>query len=229
MDTQQTVLQETVDNNVVVAELTDFGISKKTAEKFSKDYPQDYLLEKLNLVQWLVETSSKLVGKNPPGYLRRAIEDDYVAPAQYESPVDRSKRREVERQRRHEAEEEFRKSRERTERLLRQQHPSRPISGTDLTTETAWAETLAKLETQISRPIYETWLKGTLLLEIDGDTAVVSVPNTFTKDWLERRMYQSMARELTNVLGREVDIEFMPAEELASEGLEDNRKAPMTA
>ena len=67
------------------------------------------------------------------------------------------------------------------------------------------------------RSIYDTWLKDTRLVGMDGHTAIVAVPTESTKEWLERRMYQGMAKELTNVLGREVEIEFMPTEELTSE------------
>ena len=62
---------------------------------------------------------------------------------------------------------------------------------------------------------------------MDGHTAIVAVPTENTKEWLERRMYQGMAKELTNVLGREVEIEFMPTEELTSEECGENKKAPV--
>jgi len=32
---------------------------------------------------------------------------------------------------------------------------------------------------------------------------------TFTKQWMEQRLYQSIAKELIKVLGREVEIEFV--------------------
>ena len=216
----ETTTENTITENVVVAALINFGISKKTAEKLGDDYPHDYLLAKLNLVQWLVETGSRLVGKNPAGYLRRAIEDDYAAPPQYESPAHRTERQEAEQERRRVAEVEFRISQERIENLLREQHPTRPIPGTQLTTETAWAQTLASLQAQIPRPTYETWLRRTLLLDIESDTAFISVGSSFAKEWLEQRLYQAIAKGLSNVLGREVEIEFIthPTEELAIAG-----------
>ena len=132
----------------------------------------------------------------------------------------RTKRQETEQERRRVAEEEFRISQERIENLLREQHPTRPIPGTQLTTETAWAQTLASLQAQIPRPTYETWLRRTLLLDIESDTAFISVGSSFAKEWLEQRLYQAIAKGLSNVLGREVEIEFIthPTEELAIAG-----------
>jgi hypothetical protein len=73
-----------IDNDVVIA-LQNFGISKKQAVKLAKEHPHEYILEKLELVQWFRDTKSPLVAKNPAGFARRAIEEDYPAPPQYKS------------------------------------------------------------------------------------------------------------------------------------------------
>jgi hypothetical protein len=72
------------DNDVVIA-LQKFGISKKQAVKLAKEHEHEYILEKLELVQWFIDTKSTLVAKNPAGFARRAIEEDYPAPPQYKS------------------------------------------------------------------------------------------------------------------------------------------------
>jgi replication initiator protein A len=75
---------EDVNEDVVLA-LQNFGISKKQAVKLAKGHEHEYILEKLELVQWFRDTKSPLVAKNPAGFARRAIEDDYPAPPQYKS------------------------------------------------------------------------------------------------------------------------------------------------
>jgi hypothetical protein len=72
------------DNDVVIA-LQKFGISKKQAVRLAKEHEHEYILEKLELVQWFIDTKSPLVAKNPAGFARRAIEEDYPAPPQYKS------------------------------------------------------------------------------------------------------------------------------------------------
>jgi Replication initiator protein A len=75
---------EYIDDDVVLA-LQYFGISKKQAVKLAKEHPHEYILEKLELVQWFRDTKSPLIAKNPAGFARKAIEDDYPAPPQYKS------------------------------------------------------------------------------------------------------------------------------------------------
>jgi replication initiator protein A len=77
--------QQTDEDNDVVVALQKFGISKKQAVKLAKEHPHEYILEKLELVQWFRDTKSPLVAKNPAGFARKAIEDDYPAPPQYKS------------------------------------------------------------------------------------------------------------------------------------------------
>jgi replication initiator protein A len=80
--------QQTDEDNAVydvVVTLRNFGISKKIAERLAKEHEHEYILEKLELVQWFRDTKSPLVAKNPAGFARRAIEEDYPAPTQYKS------------------------------------------------------------------------------------------------------------------------------------------------
>ena len=215
-DTQQTVIQQTEEQHVIVVDtLTNFGISKRVAQKLIDTYPEDYLLQKLDLVQWMVETGSSLVGKNPAGYLRRAIEEDYLPPPQYQTPAARQKDEETlqaAQRRRQEAEEEHRRTQERLQKRLREEHPPQPVGEDGFTTESAWNLTLEQLKEQIPRPAFETWLINTMLLEVIGNTAQVMVPSQYALDWLEKRMYQSIARTLGGVLQREVEVEFVVPE-----------------
>jgi hypothetical protein len=81
---QQADEDNAVDYDVVLA-LQNFGISKKQAVKLAKEHAHEYILEKLELVRWFIDTKSQLVEKNPAGFARRAIEEDYPVPPQYKS------------------------------------------------------------------------------------------------------------------------------------------------
>ena len=199
-------------NNVVVDTLTKFGVSKRVAQKLVEAHPEDYILQKLDLVQWMVATGSSLVGKNPAGYLRRAIEDDYLPPPKYQTPAQRQKDEktlQAAQQRRQEAEEEYRRTKERLQQRSREEHPPQPVGKDGLNTESAWSLTLEQLKEQTPRPTFETWLRDTMLLEVEGNTAHVMVPSQFALDWLEKRMYQSIARTLGGVLQQDVEVEFI--------------------
>ena len=66
-----------------------FRVSLRVAVQLAHTCPEAHILTIRDFVQWLVETRSPLVGKNPAGYLRRAIEEDYAAPPKYKSPAQR--------------------------------------------------------------------------------------------------------------------------------------------
>lgn len=63
----------------------------------------------------------------------------------------------------------------------------------------AWQAVLGELELLISKPNFTTWFKGSGLVSYDEQTAVVCVPNTFTKSWLETKYHQHIVRALQSV------------------------------
>jgi hypothetical protein len=195
----------------VVNALQNFGISKKTAQKLAKNYPQDLILAKLDMVKWLVDTNSPLVSKNPQGFLVKAIEDGYLSepPRRYKVSKQQEERQKQELEQQRQAQDQFQRAREEAKQKLLEEHPPQPIENTDLTTASAWNKTLESLREQVSNVIYTGWLKDTLLLRLEEDTAFVLVSSHFAREYLEHRLYASIARTLENVIGYPVDVEFV--------------------
>ena len=69
-----------------------------------------------------------------------------------------------------------------------------------------WNASLGQLQLQVPRSSYETWLKGTLGLSIDGDLLSVGTPTTFASEWLERRMHQVIEDVVSGVAGRPIRV-----------------------
>lgn len=61
----------------------------------------------------------------------------------------------------------------------------------------------------MTRPSYETWLKDTKCIGINGDTIFIETPNGFVAETLEQRMYSLISSELREILDREIEIEFV--------------------
>ena len=59
-----------------------------------------------------------------------------------------------------------------------------------------WQAVLAKLELDISRPNFLTWFQQTGIKEIENGTALVFVPNAFTKEWLQNKYHNSILHTL---------------------------------
>jgi chromosomal replication initiator protein len=74
---------------------------------------------------------------------------------------------------------------------------------------TLWQETLVKLENELSKPSFETWLSSTRLLDIEVDTLIIGVPNEFAKDWLESRYAPLIRSTVQSILGQSMNLRFI--------------------
>jgi chromosomal replication initiator protein len=62
-----------------------------------------------------------------------------------------------------------------------------------------WQATLGELELTLSKANFTTWFKNTFISANDGGKVVISVPNTFTKAWLEKKYHDAILKALRNV------------------------------
>jgi len=231
---QQTVLQETEQQHVdvVIDQLAEFGISRRTAEQLASRYPEPYILQKLDFVQWLKEQRSSLVAKSPAGYLRRALEEDYQPPPAYKPPAQRQaeatakhRQLELEQEQRREAEAEFLRTREQARKALAKEYPPQQIPGTALTTETAWRQVLGQLQEQMTAANYQTWLKDTSLVSCDEATTLIVAPSSFVVEWLATRFSHLVEKELQQVLGFKVTTKYLAVSDLEKDNGQQPRRA----
>jgi len=75
-----------------------------------------------------------------------------------------------------------------------------------------WQEALTRIESQLSKPSFEAFLKAMRPLALEQDVFVFSVPSMFAKEWLEGRYRGLIAETLREVLTRGVDIRFVVTE-----------------
>ncbi|MDO8430005.1 MAG: chromosomal replication initiator protein DnaA [bacterium] len=54
-----------------------------------------------------------------------------------------------------------------------------------------WQNVLGEIELQVSKPNYVTWLKNSRLLDKQEGVALISLPNSFAKEWVENK-YQKL-------------------------------------
>jgi hypothetical protein len=208
--------QQAEEYDDLVVALQNFGISKKTTKRLAKNHPEQDILEKLELVQWLVDTKSPLVSKNPQGFLVKALDEGYLPrpPKGYKTATQRkeeAKRQEQEVAQQRQATEQFQKAREEARQRLLEKHPPQPIAGTGHTTETAWGKVLASLQEQVSPANFNSWFKDTALLQVTDTAAHIAAPNRFALLQLERRLYQEVSNAVKGALGKDLDLEFVVA------------------
>jgi len=65
------------------------------------------------------------------------------------------------------------------------------------------------METKISKPSFETWLKATKPIALFDNTIIIGVPNEFARDWLENRYAESIKESIRAVLKQDMNIKFI--------------------
>jgi hypothetical protein len=71
------------------------GLSRAVAQRLLDEFPER-VAEKVEIYDHLVRTRSRMISKNPQGWLRRAIEEDYQGqPADFESSQEREQKKQV--------------------------------------------------------------------------------------------------------------------------------------
>jgi chromosomal replication initiator protein len=56
-----------------------------------------------------------------------------------------------------------------------------------MTNKELWQAVLGELELSISKASFTTWFKNTAIVDLQKDSVVISVPNIFAKEWLEKK------------------------------------------
>ena len=72
-----------------------------------------------------------------------------------------------------------------------------------------WSAVLADLQLQVTRPIFETWLKGTKGISLDSKKITVEAASPFVVEALERRLFTIIESGLLRASGKELDIAFV--------------------
>ena len=89
-----------------------------------------------------------------------------------------------------------------------------------------WKAVLGDLQLQVSKPIYETWLKDTVGLSIADNIITVGVPTPFAMEWLERRMYQPIQETVQKVTTESLEVRFQVGESFHQNGSNGHPAAP---
>ena len=73
---------------------------------------------------------------------------------------------------------------------------------------TRWAATLDRLEQELPRSTFETWLRPTEGHSVQGNDLTVLVASPHNAEWLEQRIYQTILRKLRQGSDQKLDVRF---------------------
>ena len=82
----------------------------------------------------------------------------------------------------------------------------------ELTAEGLWGEVARRLREALNETTYRTWFADVRGLEVSDDTFTVSVPNDFTREWIEGHFLGLMKAGVRDATGRELRVALAVSE-----------------
>lgn len=82
----------------------------------------------------------------------------------------------------------------------------------EITLESLWNQILERLQLQLSRPTFETWIKTASVEQLENNCLVIRTPNPFARNWLQKYYVKTIADVAQEILGYSVEIHITIAE-----------------
>lgn len=74
-----------------------------------------------------------------------------------------------------------------------------------------WNAVLERLQEQLSRPTFETWIKTASADKLEGNCLQVITPNPFARNWLQKYYLATISEAILDTLGERLEIKFVVA------------------
>jgi chromosomal replication initiator protein len=76
-------------------------------------------------------------------------------------------------------------------------------------TNDLWQQILSVIQTKLSKPSYDTWLKSTKASVFTDSSIVICAPNNFAREWLESRYTKLISSTIFDFIGKQVEVKFI--------------------
>ncbi len=74
--------------------------------------------------------------------------------------------------------------------------------------EKLWSQVLERLQLQLSRPTFETWIKTASAQQMENNCLVICTPNPFARNWLQKYYIKTIADVVQDVVGQPMEIQI---------------------
>lgn len=75
--------------------------------------------------------------------------------------------------------------------------------------ELIWQEVLNIMASELAKPSFDTWIKDSRPVHLEGNVLYVELPNEFTRDWVDARYAAPLRKTLRHVVNKEWDLKFV--------------------
>ena len=79
----------------------------------------------------------------------------------------------------------------------------------EIVSEKFWNQVLDRLQLQLSRPTFETWLKTATVEQLDDQVLVLRTRNTFARSYIQKYYINAIADVVHDILGHRVNIQIL--------------------
>ena len=69
-----------------------------------------------------------------------------------------------------------------------------------------WSQVLERLQLELSRPTFETWIKTASAQSFEHNCLVIRTPNPFARNWLQKYYINTIANVVQDIVGHSVEI-----------------------
>jgi len=184
-------ISTTVD--AVAHELAEERVSPGVARRLASQYPAEIIRQKMELVRELKEQHQEL--RNPAGFLRKAIEDDYRRPLKATGTENAVPLVEL---------------RKPSAVLTRAPYPlpPSPIGGSTVNTD-MWELAKRAVQNGMTAAAFSQWLEPSSLLHYEPGSMCVVVPDTRVQRYLEQRLRPALESALAAICGGPTNLEII--------------------
>lgn len=77
--------------------------------------------------------------------------------------------------------------------------------------ESLWSQVLERLQLQLSRPTFETWIKTASAEQVENNCLVIRTPNPFARNWLQKYYIKTISDVVQDIVGHAVEIHITVA------------------
>jgi chromosomal replication initiator protein len=70
-----------------------------------------------------------------------------------------------------------------------------------------WEEVLSQLQVELSRPTFETWIKPAQAQILSDRALVISTPNPFARNWVQKHYASTITQVVNNILGKAIELQ----------------------
>lgn len=76
----------------------------------------------------------------------------------------------------------------------------------EIVVENFWVQVLERLQTRLSGPTFDTWIKTAVPEQLEDGSLVIRTPNPFARGWIQKYYLKTINEAVEQVLGHAVDI-----------------------